>query len=243
MSRLLQLPTELRLQIYEHVFDLEFPSNPALEAFRRASSLDATLRQNGHIVIGGPPARPWQCRSDPFHPSLLQVSSTIRDEALPLLYQDRMVVLVLRYREGRAQVRRWIETLSRSSIMSKRVRCVSIQFFEEPHRATAVLVDLARLELVNKSWLLRNPQVQRYPVMMSKLEDVLLCARTKNDSAGSLDFAAILNKLTSIMTKAVSTSSLHHHSIANLRLHGYLTLANALRSCMSFTTASSECCC
>ena len=112
------------------------------------------------------------------------------------------------------------KTLSRSSIMSKRVRCVSIQFFEEPHRATAVLVDLARLELVNKSWLLRNPQVQRYPVMMSKLEDVLLCARTKNDSAGSLDFAAILNKLTSIMTKAVSTSSLHHHSIANLRLHG-----------------------
>lgn len=218
MSRFLQLPKELRLQIYEDVFDLELPSSTAMRDFLD-KFVDGGSLKAGPIIIGGPPARPWNCRPDPYHPTLLQVSSSIRREALPLFYQSRVVVLLLRYREGRVQVQHWVNMFRQNPVVAERVKHISIQYFEDPHRSTAVLFDGKDLEILNSSWLL-HPLTNKSFILLDQLDSIMATARAANGNNTTASVEAV-RQIVNVMTRIVDRSTLRYHSMANLRLHGY----------------------
>ncbi|KAF2216541.1 hypothetical protein CERZMDRAFT_89911 [Cercospora zeae-maydis SCOH1-5] len=218
MSRFLQLPKELRLQIYEDVFNLEIPSNYAIRSFVAEFVNEDSVRA-GHVIIGGPPARPWNCRPDPYHPTLLQVSSSIRHEALPLFYQGRVVILLLRYREGPMQVQRWIDMLRENPIVTKRVKHISVQYFEHPHRSTVVLLNCMDLEISNRSWLL-HPLTKVPFMILDQLDNVMAAAKLAQDR-GATGKANVVRQIVRVMTNIVERTTLRRHSMANLRLHGY----------------------
>ncbi|KAF2158655.1 hypothetical protein M409DRAFT_71513 [Zasmidium cellare ATCC 36951] len=196
-SKLLQLPAELRLLILEHVF----------------------AHERSPIAIGLPSA-PWQGKPQRYHPPISEVCSTLRKESLPLFYEDCVVILLLRFREGRGQVRHWIRHVYSNPAMCTRVRKVRLQYFEECHRSTAVDLDMQELVMRNKnSWL--HPLTGRPLRLLGQIESALSEERTL-PQASHTDKATLLQHLISIMTAPLKMSRLmRQESMANLRLHGY----------------------
>ncbi|KAK4631074.1 hypothetical protein CLAFUW4_02349 [Fulvia fulva] len=198
-SALLSLPKELRLLIFEHALSDDRP-----------------------ITIGLPSSVPWEGRPQRYHPPLAEVSNLTRHECLPIFYQDKTVILVLRYKEGRQQVEQWFKTLSTNAAIRKHIRYVSIQYFEQPHRSTAMLVDLKTFDIINReSWI--HPLLGRPLKTLQAVESALQTAATRSHAAMTDEYIPeVLRELVRVMTEPLQRSRLVlRESMANTRLHGY----------------------
>ena len=198
-SALLSLPKELRLIIFEYA-----------------------LADDSPVTVGLPSSVPWQGRPRAYHPPLTGVSKLTRQECLPIIYQDKTVILVLRYREGRHQVQHWLNAMATDSAMRKHVRYASIQYFERPHRSTAMLVDLTKFDILNReSWI--HPLLGKPLNTLNEVEIELKSALAKFKSAVTDEHVPeVLRELTRVMTRPLSRSRLVLcESMANTRLHGY----------------------
>lgn len=194
-SKLLQLPTELRLAILEYVF----------------------AEDRAPVTIGLPSLLPWQGKPERYHPPLSEVCSVIRKETIPVFYQDRSVIILLRFREGRAQVSHWIKHIYSSPEVSPKIRSLRIQYFEECHRSTAAKLDMQDLLMLNQdSWL--HPLTDRPLRLLRSIEGVLLDERNSSHA----NKARTLQRVITTMTEPLRMSRLmRQESMANLRLNGY----------------------
>lgn len=216
MPALLDLPKELRLQIWDYVLDLELGNNAVQHLCDNSFKLPPNTK--GPLIIGKPPSWPWTCRPDHFHPALLETSSLVRSEAIPLLYGTRTIILFLRFCESRAQIDHWIEKVATYPAIYKHIRNISIQFFGLPHRCTATMLDCRAYTVTNKCcW--TQPLTGKKLAMLQTVENILArfrcgCVRPQHNLAGCL------KELVAAMILPVSNSKLKSETIANLRLHG-----------------------
>ncbi|KXT09340.1 hypothetical protein AC579_4104 [Pseudocercospora musae] len=201
-TSIFDLPKELRLQIWDHAIDLELKD------------------QGGCIIVGKPPKWPWNCRPEPYHPSLLQVCSLIRREALSKLYQDRPVILLLRYRESRSQIQRWIRELSHHASIHNHITTISIRYFETAHRSTSLLVDCQEWAVLNRhEWI--HPLSKKPLRLLRMIEDALgRTALEQRDDVNRLG-DGIDRLVTEMIYPLRESRLLSCESMANVRLHGY----------------------
>lgn len=193
-SRLLSLPKELRLQIWEACFS----------------------QLHGPLQIGWPSGPPWDLGLRQYHPALLRVCELIRHEALPLLYKSRPVILVLRYREGRAEVQRWIDLVASNDRIARELQYVTVQYFNIPHRSTSVVLDVKKWEMMNpEQWI--HPITKEHLRMLNSIQELLAEARS-NTRPLSITLQSVLDTMVAPLQ---DSRLLRCESLANTRLHGY----------------------
>lgn len=197
-SRLLQLPTELRVAILEHLF----------------------AGDCSPVAVGLPSAMVWQGIPSRYHPPVSEVCNTLRRESLPLFYENRLVILLLRFREGRGQVQHWIRHVYSNPAIYTRIRKVRMQYFEEPYRSTAVELDMQELVICNsKSWM--HPLTGRPLRLLGQIESALSEKRVLAYQS-LVDKADLLQQVIKTMTAPLKHSRMmRQETMVNLRLHGY----------------------
>jgi hypothetical protein len=197
MSRLLSLPKELRLLILEHLFNDDTP-----------------------ITIGRPSRMPWHGSPQPYNPPIFNVCRSLREEALPLCYKDRRVVLLLRFCEGRAQVRQWIENELTLPAISRGIKELSIQLFEVPHRTTAILLDCKTLSVINRESFVHPLTGQTLRILRDidlLLSEIKTCDLEAHDAV-----QAMVSRVVEEFTAAIQESRvMRRECMANLQLQGY----------------------
>jgi hypothetical protein len=196
-SRLLNLPKEIRLVILDHVVDDKAP-----------------------VVVGRPSSMPWHGKPASYHPSIINVCRLMRREALPLFYRGRRVVLLLRFREGRAQVQRWIETELSIPAVCKNIEDVSIQLFESPHRTTAILLNCKTLSVINRDSFVHPLTGQDLRILRDI--DGLLCDTKSRNCDRPRALKDVVRQLIEMITAAIEDSRvMRRECMANLQLQGY----------------------
>lgn len=197
-SKLLQLPAELRIAIFEYVF---------------ADDRDP-------IAIGLPSAIPWKGRPERYHPPLSEVCSTIRKEALPLSYDNKSVILLLRFREGRAQVQHWIKHVFSQPAICSKMREVRIQYFQECHRSTVVDIQMRDFVLLNQdAWL--HPLTGRPLRVIKDVENALAEVRILQNPSTTDRASALQRVITAMLAPLQRSRLIRQESLASLRLNGY----------------------
>lgn len=96
-SKLLELPAELRVAIYEHAL---------AEHFNLGIGGSYKTSRTAPLVFGGDAVK------RATQPPLTQVSRQIREETLPLFYQLNRFVLAVHYRLARSEVERWLDGIA-----------------------------------------------------------------------------------------------------------------------------------
>ncbi|KXT05998.1 hypothetical protein AC578_362 [Pseudocercospora eumusae] len=151
---------------------------------------------------------------------IIRVCSLIRREALSKFYQDRPVILLLRYRESRSQIQRWIRELSHHPSIHKHIKTISIRYFETAHRSTSLLVDCQEWLVLNRhEWI--HPLNNKPLRLLRMIEDALgrTALEQRDDENGLGDS---INRLVTEMIYPLRESRLLScESMANVRLHGY----------------------
>ena len=200
-SMLMRLPKELRLLIIEFL-----------------------LADSDSVIIGQPSQNPWKGRPRPYHPPLARASCQLRSEALSLLYRKGQVIIILRYCEGREQVREWLEFLRRCPVLCENIRSASIQFLERPHRSTAIRVDTRTFCVLNRaSWV--HPLSLHPLPLLETIENFLHNFRQVHQYSANI-IPILLQRLIEISrAPLVDSRLLQTESMANLRVHGYTDFA------------------
>ncbi|EME47069.1 hypothetical protein DOTSEDRAFT_69144 [Dothistroma septosporum NZE10] len=129
---------------------------------------------------------------------------------------------MLRYREGRQQVQHWLSNIVTDRAICKQVSIVCVQYFEQPHRSTAMLVDVKTFQVSNReSWI--HPLLGKPLKTLREVEQELDAAKKEIEPATTYHYVpAFLHELVNLMTVPLSKSRLMLcESMANSRLHGY----------------------
>lgn len=196
-SRLLDLPKEIRLLILEHLFDNDKP-----------------------IIIGRPSSMPWHGKASSYYPPIMKVCRLLRKEALPLFYKGRRVILVLRFREGRAQVDKWIKTELSVPAICRNIKEVSIQIFELPHRTTAMSLDCKSLSILNRESFVHPLTGQSLRILRES--DIILAGLRERGVEMHMLLQEAVSQLVSKITAGIEESRvMQRECMANLQLQGY----------------------
>lgn len=200
-STLLGLPRELRLLIFEHLF-----------------------ADHGPVLVGFPSPLPWQGKPRKYHPPVTEVSRRIREEALPILYKAcERVILLLRFYEGRKQVDQWITTFYGQERIRKQIGQISVQYFEDPHMSTSILIDRNFRIINTQSWV--HPLTLTPLKMLGEAEAITSALNRQGRSSGDVApeaASSLLRRLVEAMLAPLESSRLLQcERMSNLRLHGY----------------------
>jgi hypothetical protein len=116
-SKLLALPTELRLQIFEHL--LVSGSSLSVCGCYSPSFSDSCIPS---AIFGGD-----ESTSSANQPFILLVSRAIRKEALPLFYQNNRFLLEVHYSRASTKASRWLDSALSNSAISRNLWQVSVK--------------------------------------------------------------------------------------------------------------------